>query len=59
MRWLELPGIRLVHVDGEWTCPVDGAESHRQLLADMAASRESLAPFDTPGVPRTLAQPAR
>jgi DNA polymerase-3 subunit epsilon len=25
LRWLELPGIRLIHVDGEWTCPVRGA----------------------------------
>jgi len=25
LRWLELPGIRLVEVDGEWTCPVRGA----------------------------------
>ncbi len=25
LGWLELPGIRLVHVDGDWTLPVDGA----------------------------------
>ena len=25
LRWLEQPGVRLVHVDGEWTCPVRGA----------------------------------
>ncbi|WP_139981193.1 DEDD exonuclease domain-containing protein [Nocardioides litoris] len=25
LRWLEAPGVRLVHVDGEWTCPVAGA----------------------------------
>ena len=22
LRWLELPGIRLVEIEGEWTCPV-------------------------------------
>jgi DNA polymerase-3 subunit epsilon len=25
LRWLELPGVRLVDIEGEWTCPVDGA----------------------------------
>jgi DNA polymerase III subunit epsilon len=25
LRWLESPEVRLVHVDGEWTCPVAGA----------------------------------
>ncbi len=25
LRWLEEPGVRLVSVDGEWTCPVGGA----------------------------------
>jgi DNA polymerase-3 subunit epsilon len=59
LRWLELPGVRLVHLDGEWSCPVDGAESHRQLLAAIAASRETLVPFDTPRLTGTVAQPAR
>ena len=27
LRWLEEPGVRLVEVDGEWTCPVGGAVS--------------------------------
>jgi DNA polymerase III subunit epsilon len=25
LRWLELPGVRLVEIEGEWTCPVRGA----------------------------------
>jgi DNA polymerase III subunit epsilon len=25
LRWLEAPAVRLVDVDGEWTCPVGGA----------------------------------
>jgi len=37
LRWLESPGIRLVDVDGEWTCPVAGAS--RQLGRHDAADR--------------------
>lgn len=29
LRWLEAPAVRLVDIDGEWTCPVAGAT--RQL----------------------------
>ena len=25
LRWLESPRIRLIEIDGEWTCPVSGA----------------------------------
>lgn len=25
LRWLERPGVRLIDVEGEWTCPVAGA----------------------------------
>ncbi|PRX97033.1 DEDD exonuclease domain-containing protein [Allonocardiopsis opalescens] len=25
LRWLESPGVRLVEVDGTWSCPADGA----------------------------------
>ncbi|MCL2543228.1 MAG: endonuclease, partial [Nocardioidaceae bacterium] len=28
LRWLELPGVRLVDVEGEWTCPLAGAGRH-------------------------------
>ena len=28
LAWLERPGVRLVHVAGEWTCPVRGAAPH-------------------------------
>jgi DNA polymerase-3 subunit epsilon len=28
LRWLESPTIRLIDVDGEWTCPVQGASRH-------------------------------
>ncbi len=59
LRWLERPGVRLVHVEGEWTCPVGGAESLRATLDGIEASRESLVPFDTPRLTATLSQPVR
>lgn len=33
LRWLETEGTRLVHIDGEWTCPVGGAAAAHQELA--------------------------
>ena len=33
VRWLETEGTRLVHVDGEWTCPVGGAAAAHATLA--------------------------
>jgi DNA polymerase-3 subunit epsilon len=59
LRWLERDGVRLIHVDGTWSCPVDGAESQRDLLDEIEASRDSLAPFDTPRLSGTLARPHR
>lgn len=32
LRWLEEPGVRLVHLDGAWTCPVGGAVGLRGAL---------------------------
>jgi DNA polymerase-3 subunit epsilon len=29
LRWLESDGVRIVDIDGEWSCPVGGAESAR------------------------------
>ncbi|MGZ4450698.1 MAG: DEDD exonuclease domain-containing protein [Nocardioides sp.] len=46
LRWLEAPGIRLVEVDGEWTCPVAGATRHLALHDAVHQSRLSLVPFD-------------
>ena len=45
LRWLESPGIRLVAIDGEWTCPVAGATRHLRLHDDAQESRQSLVPF--------------
>jgi DNA polymerase III subunit epsilon len=59
LAWLEQSGVRLVDVDGEWSCPVGGAESQRGLLDAIETSRESLVPFDTPRLTSTVAQPVR
>jgi DNA polymerase-3 subunit epsilon len=33
LAWLERPGLRLVDVEGEWTCPVAGAARHLDRVA--------------------------
>jgi DNA polymerase-3 subunit epsilon len=59
LRWLESPGIRLVHVDGEWTCPVRGASRHLSAHDSVEQSRLSLVPFDERRSLPTVHQPAR
>jgi len=46
LRWIESEGVRLVHVDGEWTCPVGGATKHLAIHDAVEASRRSLVQFD-------------
>ena len=46
LRWLESDGVRLVHVEGEWSCPVDGATRHLALHDAVEASRRELVAFD-------------
>jgi len=46
LRWLESDGVRLVHVDGEWTCPVGGATKHLRTHDAVEESRASVAPFE-------------
>ncbi|MGH3425920.1 MAG: DEDD exonuclease domain-containing protein, partial [Nocardioidaceae bacterium] len=61
LRWLESDGVRLIHVDGEWSCPVDGATRHLGVFDAAEHARAALAPFDehrTHGW-RTEHQPAR
>jgi DNA polymerase-3 subunit epsilon len=59
LRWLESPGIRLVDVDGEWTCPVAGATRHLAVHDAVNQSRLSLVPFAERRGLSTVAQPAR
>lgn len=47
LRWLESEGVRLVHVEGEWTCPVGGATRHLALHDAVSASRRALVHFDS------------
>lgn len=39
LAWLELPGVRLVDIVGEWSCPVRGAGREADRFADLVASR--------------------
>ncbi len=59
LRWLEQPGIRLVDVVGEWSCPTDGAGRHVNIHEAIEESRRAVVPFDEQRLPGTLHRPAR
>jgi DNA polymerase-3 subunit epsilon len=59
LRWLEAPGVRLVDVDGEWSCPVSGATRHLTIHDAVDASRPAVAPFDDRRDLAPVHQPAR
>jgi DNA polymerase-3 subunit epsilon len=59
LRWLEAPRVRLIEVDGEWTCPVGGATRHLALHDAIHQSRLDLVPFDDRRALPTLARPVR
>lgn len=59
LRWLESDGVRLIDVDGEWTCPVGGATKHLKIHDAVNESRVSLVPFDDRRSIRTVHQPVR
>jgi DNA polymerase-3 subunit epsilon len=59
LRWLESDGVRLVRVDGEWSCPVGGATKHLRVHDAVEESRASLVPFDERRPNRTVHQPVR
>jgi DNA polymerase-3 subunit epsilon len=59
LRWLESDGVRLVDVDGEWTCPVAGATRHLGLHDAVEHSRQSLVPFHDRRDLAPVHQPAR
>ena len=59
LRWLEQPGVRLVHVEGEWTCPVGGAARHLEVHDAVATSRAGLVPFDERRQLTTVHRPTR
>ena len=45
LRWLETPGVRIVDLDGQWTCPVGGAGAARAELEPQSAARHDVAGF--------------
>ena len=45
LRWLEQPGVRIVDLDGEWTCPVGGAGGARAELEPQVVARHEVAGF--------------
>ena len=59
LRWLESPGVRLIEVDGEWTCPVDGATRHLAVHDAVRESRRSLVPFGERREVAPVHRPAR
>jgi DNA polymerase-3 subunit epsilon len=46
LRWLEAPGVRIVELDGSWTCPVGGAGSVRSELEPAVAAAHDVVGFD-------------
>lgn len=46
LRWLESDGVRLVHIDGEWTSPLQGAGRHLAIHQAASDARRSLVQFD-------------
>ena len=59
LRWLESPGVRLVEVEGEWTCPLGGAARHLALYDAANQSRLSLVPVDEKRLPSPVHRPVR
>jgi DNA polymerase-3 subunit epsilon len=59
LRWLESDGVRLVHVEGEWSSPLGGARKHLKVHDAVNESRANLVPFDDRRSIRPVHQPAR
>ncbi len=59
LRWLESDGVRLVHVEGEWSSPLGGARKHLKIHDAVNESREKLVPFEDRRSIRPVHQPAR
>jgi DNA polymerase-3 subunit epsilon len=59
LRWLELPGTRLVRLDGTWASPAFGAGSRRAWLESAQEARAAARPFEDRRALRPQARPAR
>ncbi|MBM7788712.1 DEDD exonuclease domain-containing protein [Tenggerimyces flavus] len=59
LAWLEQPGIRLVEVEGEWTCPTSGAQGQSSWLdSTLKAQEGAVSSEDRRGL-RPIHQPVR
>jgi DNA polymerase-3 subunit epsilon len=45
LRWLEIPGVRLVEVDGKWSFPVPSAAAYAHIVGATEQDRAHAAPF--------------
>jgi DNA polymerase-3 subunit epsilon len=59
LRWLELPGTRLVRLDGTWASPAYGAGGRRAWLESAQEARAAVRPFEDRRGLRPVARPAR
>jgi DNA polymerase III subunit epsilon len=51
LHWLESTDIRMVDINGEWTCPVHGAGAARASLDPGPTAYRDVVGFDEPGGP--------
>lgn len=59
LRWLEQPGVRLVRVEGQWSCPVGGAGRQLPIYDAIGQSKLQAAPFTDPRELRLSSRPVR
>ncbi|MET9020308.1 DEDD exonuclease domain-containing protein [Actinopolymorpha sp. NPDC004070] len=59
LAWLEQPGVRLVELAGEWSCPVGGAQAHTEWLDTAYAARDDVVPCQDRRRLRPTHRPAR
>ncbi len=59
LRWLELPGTRLVRLEGVWASPAFGAARGRAWLEAAQEARGAAQPFADRRALRPVARPAR
>jgi DNA polymerase-3 subunit epsilon len=59
LRWLELPGTRLVRLEGTWASPAFGAGGQRGWLEAAREARTAVRPFDDRRALRPVARPTR
>ncbi|MBO0843373.1 MAG: DEDD exonuclease domain-containing protein [Nocardioides sp.] len=59
LRWLESPGVRLAHVEGDWTCPVAGAGRRLASLQAATEAADALVSPDERNLPSPVHRPIR